>query len=167
MTGSELQIELSVDQAAVAFRRFIDAPPGLVFDAWTQPEHLRHWWGPRGYVLVVCEVDLRVGGSYRLVQRAPDGHDHAFRGRYVEIDRPRRLSRTFVYDRAPEHEALETVTFEPKDSGTLISSESVFASFAARELYARAGMEHGMRDSHHRLDEWLEAIQKQPDRSTQ
>ncbi len=165
MTGSELEIELSMDQATVAFRRFIDAPPGLVFDAWTQPEHLRRWWGPRAFALVVCEIELRVGGSYRLVQRAPDGQDHAFHGRYVEIDRPRRLSRTFVYDGAPEHEALEAVTFEPDGCGTLVSSESVFASFAARDLYARAGMEHGMRESHHRLDEWLETVQKRPDRS--
>ena len=159
MTERKLEITLFVDHPAVAFRRFVEAPPGLVFDAWTLPEHLRHWWGPRGFALVVCETDLRAGGTYRLVQRAPDGQDHAFHGRYLEIDRPRRLSRTFVYDGAPEHEALETVNFKPDGNGTLVSGESVFVSFAARDVYARAGMEFGMRDSHLRLDDWLETMQ--------
>jgi uncharacterized protein YndB with AHSA1/START domain len=166
MTGRELEIWVPADRAVVRFRRFVNAPPDLVFDAWTQPEHLRRWWGPRSYALVVCEVDLRIGGSYRLTQQAPDGQEHTFRGRYIELERPRSLCRTFVYDGAPEHEASETVTFQRRDSGTLVTSESLFASFAARDLYTRAGMENGMRDSHHRLDEWLETIQRQQDRST-
>lgn len=167
MTASELKVALSIDEPAVTFRRFVDAPPSLVFEAWTEPEHLRHWWGPRAFALVVCEIDLRVGGTYRFVQRAPDGQDHGFFGRFIEIDRPRRLRRTFVYEGAPEHEAVETLTFESDGRGTLVSGESVFASFAARDLYARAGMERGMRESHNRLDYWLQTIQRRPDRSAQ
>ena len=68
---------------------------------WTEPEHLRHWWGPRQFELVVCESDPRAGGRYRFVQRAPDGQEHTFHGTYREVDRPRRLVRTFVYAGAP------------------------------------------------------------------
>jgi uncharacterized protein YndB with AHSA1/START domain len=132
---------------------------GLVFEVWTEPEHLRHWWGPRGFALVVCEIDLRIGGHYRIVQRAPRGQDHGFHGEYREIDRPHRLVRTFVYHGAPEHESVETVTFQSEGGGTLVTGKSVFPSFVARDLYTRAGMEFGMRESHQRLDEWLDAIQ--------
>lgn len=92
------------------------------------------------------------------MQRAPDGQDHGSRGEYREIDRPHRLVRTLVYRGAPEHESVETVTLQSEGGGTLVSGKSVFPSFAARDLYARAGMEFGMRESHQRLDEWLDAI---------
>lgn len=69
MTGNGLAIDVAAEEPVVCFRRFVDARPSLAFAVWTEPEHLRHWWGPRGFVLVVCESDLRVGGRYRYVQR--------------------------------------------------------------------------------------------------
>jgi uncharacterized protein YndB with AHSA1/START domain len=164
VTSSELEIELSEDEPVVVFRRLVGAPPSLVFEAWTEPDHLRHWWGPRGFALVVCESDLRVGGQYRFVQRTPDGEEHGFRGQYREVERPHRLVRTFVYEGAPEQESVETVTFERERRGTLVTGESVFPSFAALDLYTRAGMEFGMRESHQRLDGWLETVQNESDR---
>ncbi len=140
------------------FRRFVDAPPDVVFAVWTEPEHLRNWWGPRQFELVVCESDPRAGGRYRFVQRTPDGQEHRFDGVYREVDRPQRLVRTFVYAGAPDDESVETVTFQRDGRGTLITSMSIFPSFAARDVYAQAGMEAGLRESHHRLDAWLEAI---------
>lgn len=163
MTGSELQIELAEDEPVVVFRRFVAAPPGLVFEVWTEPEHLQHWWGPRGFALVVCESDLRVGGAYRFVQRTPDGQEHGFRGEYREIERPDRLVRTFVYEGWPDLESVETITFQSEGRGTLVTGKSMFPSFVARDLYTRAGMEFGMRESHQRLDEWLETVQNESD----
>jgi uncharacterized protein YndB with AHSA1/START domain len=158
VTGRRLAIEVPPGEPAIVFRRFVDAPPDLVFAVWTEPEHLRNWWGPRQLELVVCESDPRAGGRYRFVQRAPDGQEHTFDGVYREVDRPQRLVRTFVYAGAPEDESVETVTFLADGHGTLITSRSVFPSFAARDFYAQAGMEAGLRESHERLDEWLEAI---------
>ncbi len=97
-------------------------------------------------------------------QRAPDGKEHTFHGVYREVDRPHCLVRTFVYAGAPQDESVETVTFQSDGRGTLITSRSVFPSFAAREFYAKAGMEAGLRDSQQRLDEWLEAIHNQTKR---
>jgi uncharacterized protein YndB with AHSA1/START domain len=57
------------DEPIIVFRRTFNAPAQLVFAAWTEPRHLRHWRGPRGFELVACEVDLRVGGGYRFVHR--------------------------------------------------------------------------------------------------
>jgi len=114
--------------------------------------------GPRPFELVVCESDPRAGGRFRFVQRAPDGQEHAFHGVYREVDRPQRLVRTFVYAGPPADESVETLTFQRDGRGTLITSRSVFPSFAAREFYAQGGMEAGLRESHQRLDEWLKAI---------
>ncbi len=161
MTNRRLTIEAPSGEPAVIFRRFVDAPPELVFAVWTEPEHLRNWWGPRQFELVVCESDPRAGGRYRFVQRAPDGQEHTFHGRYLEVDCPHRLVRTFVYAGAPDDESVETVTFLRDGHGTLITSTSVFPSFEAREFYAQGGMEAGLRESHQRLDEWLETIDNQ------
>jgi uncharacterized protein YndB with AHSA1/START domain len=161
VTNRRLAIEVPPGEPTVVFRRFVDAPPGLVFAVWTEPEHLRNWWGPRQFELVVCESDPRAGGRCRFVQRAPDGQEHTFDGVYREVDRPQRLVRTFVYAGTPEDESVETVTFLRDGHGTLITSRSVFPSFAARDFYAQAGVEAGLRESHQRLDEWLETIHNQ------
>jgi uncharacterized protein YndB with AHSA1/START domain len=167
VTNRWLDIEAPPGEPAVVFRRSLDAPPDLVFAVWTEPEHLRNWWGPRQFELVVCESELRPGGRYRFVQRASDGAEHTFHGMYREIDRPHRLVRTFTYAGALHHESVETITFQVNGRGTLITSTSVFPSFAAREFYTQRGMEAGLRESHQRLDAWLEAIHDQPQRRQQ
>ena len=159
MNSTELRISTPIDEPVVRFQRFVNAPPALAFEVWTDPEHLRHWWGPRALTLVVSEVDLRVGGAYRFVSRAPDGQEFAFHGVYREIQPPRHLVSTFVYEGLPDNEVVETVTFEPAQGGTLISSLSVHASLAARDVHVATGMEGGLTESHVRLDELLESMQ--------
>jgi uncharacterized protein YndB with AHSA1/START domain len=162
VSGSRLEFIAPQDEPVIIFRRAFKAPASLVFETWTEPRHLRHWRVPRGFELVVCEVDLRVGGSYRFVHRAPDGSRHAFRGQYREIDRPSRLVSTFTYEAAPETEALDEVTFEDNDGTTLVTGRSTFPSFQARELYAAAGAERGLTQCHERLDELLAAQESRP-----
>ena len=116
MTDRQLAIEVPNGEPAVVFRRFVDAPPDLVFAVWTEPEHLRHWWGPRQFELVVCESDPRAGGRYRFVQRAPDGQEHTFHGVYREVARPHHLVRTFVYAGAPADESVETLAVPARGS---------------------------------------------------
>lgn len=115
-----------------------------------------------GFELVVCDVDLRAGGGYRFVHRAPDGSQHAFRGRYREIERPGRLVSTFTYEAAPETEMLDEVTFEDNGGTTLVTGRTTFPTFGARELYAAAGAERGLAECHERLDERLEALAPPP-----
>jgi uncharacterized protein YndB with AHSA1/START domain len=149
-----LTIEVPPDEPLIVWRRFVQAPPHVVFDAWTRPEHLRNWWGPRWLELLVCEVDLRVGGGYRFVQRAPDGAEHSFHGTYLEIDPPRRLVTTFVYEGGRGHEAVDAIDFEPVTGGTLLHGRSEHDSIDARDAHVEAGMEEGMADALTRLDEW-------------
>jgi uncharacterized protein YndB with AHSA1/START domain len=163
VSGPRLDVIAPHDEPVILFRRVFLAPARLVFSAWTDPAHLRHWRGPRGYELVVCEVDLRVGGGYYFVHRAPDGSQHGFRGRYLEIERPSRLVSTFTYEAAPETEVLDGVTFDDNgDNTTLVTGRTVFPTFEARELYAAAGAERGLAECHERLDELLTALTARP-----
>jgi uncharacterized protein YndB with AHSA1/START domain len=159
MTAARLEITMPPDEPVIAFRRFLRAPPELVFQTWTDPAHLRHWRGPRELELVSCEIDLRVGGGYRYVHKAQDGQEFAFHGEYREIDRPSRLVSTFVYEGSPEDVSVETVTFKPVDGGTLLVSRSVLPSLTVRDRFVQAGAARGLAESHERLDEWLDMLQ--------
>ena len=158
MTGPRLEVTAPDDEPVIVFRRAFRASAALLFRTWTEPEHLRHWWGPRGFELLACEVDLRVGGGYYYVQRAPDGSQYAFRGRYLEISRPSRLVSAFICEQAPGTEARDEVTFEDNGGTTLVTGRTVFPTFGAREFYAAAGAERGLAESHERLDELLAAL---------
>jgi uncharacterized protein YndB with AHSA1/START domain len=157
-----LDVAAPHDEPVILFRRVFRAPARLVFSAWTEPAHLRHWRAPRGFELVVCEVDLRAGGGYYFVHRAPDGSQHAFRGQYLQIERPSRLVSTFTYAAAPGTEMLDEVTFTGSGGTTLVTGRTVFPTFQARELYAAAGAERGLTECHERLDELLTALAARP-----
>src|SRR5712691_7085974 len=95
-TGT-LKVTTPTDREILLTRVF-DAPRSLVFDALTQPELLKRWFGPRGWSLVVCEVDLRVGGSWRFRLRGPDGREMGMSGVYREIVLPERDAHTETFD---------------------------------------------------------------------
>src|ERR1043165_10303824 len=101
-----LTLSLPSDREILLTRVF-DAPRDLVFEAHSKPEHVRRWWGPARYEMVVCEMDFRPGGTWRFVQRGPEGDEHGFHGEYREIVRPERLAYTFEYEGAPGHVSLE------------------------------------------------------------
>jgi uncharacterized protein YndB with AHSA1/START domain len=162
VTSPRLDLIAPDSEPVLIFRRVFQAPPSLVFAAWTEPEHLRQWRVPRGFELVVCDVDLRVGGGFRFVHRAPDGSLHGFRGRYRQIERPGRLVSTFSYEAAPATEMLDEVTFTGNGGTTLVTGRTTFPSFEARELYAAAGAERGLAECHDRLDELLTGLASRP-----
>jgi uncharacterized protein YndB with AHSA1/START domain len=109
------------DPAALRLERTFNAPRQAVFDAWTSAEVLRRWW-PAGsdWETPVAEVDVRVGGSLRLVMRSPDGEEFGGSGEYLEITRPERLVFTWTWDGHEGHEGaqLVEVEFSERDDGT-------------------------------------------------
>lgn len=139
-------------KTTIVMRRVFDAPRRRVFEALTQPEHLRRWWGPRSLEMVVCEVDLRVGGSYRFVQRAPDGQEFGFRGTYREIRAPERLVYSFVFEPMPDAEAEITVTLEEQGGRTTLVETTRHATVEARDAHF-ATMDTGATESLDRLAE--------------
>jgi uncharacterized protein YndB with AHSA1/START domain len=90
-----------------------------VFDAWTQPEHIKRWSAPEGMDVPISDVDLTVGGRFHLQMRNAEGGTHSARGVYQEIDRPSRVVYSWAWDEHPEHgESLITVEFKAVDGGT-------------------------------------------------
>jgi uncharacterized protein YndB with AHSA1/START domain len=101
--------------------RAFRAPPEKVFDAWTSEEVMRRWWhAVHGWETTVAEVDLRVGGTVRVVMRDPEkDEEYGGGGRYIEIDRPRRLAFTWLWDNMSTSGLIE-LEFEEQDGATLV-----------------------------------------------
>jgi|SRR5262245_23362217 len=101
------------DPNVLRLERTFDAPADAVFDAWTSPEVLRRWW-PAGadWDTPVAEVDVRVGGSLRLVMRSPGGERFGGTGEYVEVIRPERLAFTWTWDGHDGHEGTQLIEVE-------------------------------------------------------
>jgi len=145
-------IERKSERELVVTRTF-NGPARIVFEAWTKPELMKLWWAPKsaGVPLLSCEMDVRVGGRYRL----EFGHDAAtsmaFFGKYIEVTPPSRL--VWTNDES-EDAAVTTVTFEEKEGRTLLVLHELYPSKEALDE-AIAGMEDGMPEQFEQLDELL------------
>jgi uncharacterized protein YndB with AHSA1/START domain len=137
----------------ILITRVFDAPAELVFDAWTNPDIVTRWWaGDRGEV-TDAQVDLRIGGRWRWVMTANGGFEVAFSGEYRQIDRPRRLVRTEVFEPVPEAEALSTTTFDESHGVTTMKILARYPSKAYRDAAIESGMEGGLQTSLDQLEE--------------
>jgi uncharacterized protein YndB with AHSA1/START domain len=131
-----------------------------VYRALTEPEYIRRWFGPQRLEVTLCEADLRVGGTWRVIQCAPDGTEFAFHGEFLELDPPRKRVGTFVWEGAPDHVATETFVCEPAEGGTMVTTTMVHDSVEARDMHVANGMEGGIIESHLRVDELLASEQR-------
>jgi uncharacterized protein YndB with AHSA1/START domain len=129
------------DVTTLRVERTLDAPAEDVFDAWTNPEVLRRWWGIEPSDRVpVAEVDVRVGGAYKLAMERPDGTVHAVQGRYREVSRPERLVYTWAWveeDGSTGPVSIVTVHFRGAGARTTVVIEhSELPSAESRERHA-------------------------------
>ena len=147
-------------ERTVTMTRIFDASPVAVFEAMTQPELLRKWYGPPGMEVIVCESDLRVGGAYRIVQRAPGGTEFGFRGVHRELDRPSRRVYTWGFELMPDKEAIVTETFEGRAGKTFFTATLLFPSVEDRDGYLSFGATKGGEESMDRLEAFL-ALEEQ------
>jgi uncharacterized protein YndB with AHSA1/START domain len=154
-TGT-LQVTTPTEREIVLTRVF-DAPRRLVFDAFTKPELLKRWFGPRGWSLVVCEVDLKVGGKWRFVLRGPDGKDMGMSGVYREIMAPDRSVHTESFDDFPGESLVTTVLVEDRGRTTLTATV-LYPSQEVRDAVIKSGMEHGAAETYDKLAEYLASI---------
>jgi len=140
----------------IVLTRAFDAPRELVFDAFTRPELLRRWFGARGWNLVVCEVELRVGGAWRFVSRGPDGSDMGHGGVYREVVPHQRLVYTEVFDnQSYAGESLITHRFVEHDGTTTLTTTVRYPSREARDIVLRYPMRRGVAEGYRRLDALL------------
>ena len=141
----------------IAIARDFHAPRQLVFDAFTQPELVRRWLlGPEGWTMPVCEIDLRVGGTYRYVWHKEGVKDMGMGGVFREIVAPARLVATEKFDDAwYPGGALNTTVFVEAGAITATAITVRYESKEARDTALRSGMEHGMAAGYNRLEKLL------------
>lgn len=134
--------------------RVFDAPRHLVYEAMTRPELVKRWFGPHGWSLAVCEIDLRVGGTWRYVLEGPDGRSMGMGGEYREIVPGERTVHTESFDDYPGDSVVTTVLTE-HDGRTTLTGTVLSESQEVRDAVIASGMEHGAAETYDRLAELL------------
>jgi uncharacterized protein YndB with AHSA1/START domain len=155
----DAMIDRDVDTAdrEMVITRLIAAPPELVFEAWTTPEHLATWWGPNGFTTTTSAFDMRPGGVWRFVMHGPDGRDYENRITFDEIVRPERI----VYRHGGGEDVKPvtfntTVTFTPEDGKTRVTLRAVFPTAAERDrVVEEYGAVEGGKQTLARLDQYV------------
>jgi uncharacterized protein YndB with AHSA1/START domain len=158
-----LQVTTPSDRE-IAMTRVFDAPRALVFEALTTPELVQRWLlGPPGWTMPHCQIDLKVGGTYRYVWRNDEkGKEFGTGGVFREIHPPARLVHTERMDGAPG-EALNTVTLVEQDGRTTLTQTMLFDSRENRDATLQSGMEKGVAISYDRLAELLASAEVRKD----
>lgn len=145
----------------VRMTRLFAAPPSLVYEVMTRPEHVRRWWGQlgEGYSVPICEIDLRVGGKWRFVNRHPQG-EAEFYGEYRELSPPDRMVHTEIF--APFPDVVSVVHTELRAEGdkTRLVATVRYPSQAVRDMVVSTGMEGGAAKSYDMLDVLVASLQR-------
>ena len=162
-THATLDLRNATSAKQLVLQRTIKASPERVFDAFTDPEQLKQWWWPNGFSCPAAEVDLRVGGAYRLAMEWPGAipadqqFSHHMGGEYYEIDRPRRLvmsGRAFNNEQGELFATLIEATFEARDGGTALTiRQSYFDPMPPAE--AMGGAQQGWSEQLDKLERLL------------
>jgi uncharacterized protein YndB with AHSA1/START domain len=136
-------------------RREFAAPRELVWRAWTEPDRLVRWFGPKGFQSTVEALDLRPGGRFRIVMRSDEGKLYPMAGVYREIVPPVRLVYSETSEGLPGGEALVTITFVEREGRTRMTMHTEFATEADRDAAIALGVEGGWRETLERLETLL------------
>jgi uncharacterized protein YndB with AHSA1/START domain len=137
----------------ILLTRIFDAPRAAVFEAWTKPEHVKHWWDPSGVPLYACEIDLRPNGAFRWVNRA-HGEEHSFAGTYREIAAPERLVFTVkIFPSRPD--PLATLLFSEEGNKTKLTMRIECNSIEDRDALLQMRMDVGTGRTLQNLAEYL------------
>ena len=156
-TKHETEIAAAKEVPTITITREFDAPRELVFRAWTDPDLLVKWLGPKASRLRVTQWDCRTGGSWAYVDGREGDPDYAaFYGSFHEVREPSRLVQTYTWAGAPDGVSLETLVLEELPGGRTRSViTSVVESFEIRDMMLSSGMDTGVIEGYEKLDELL------------
>ncbi|HEV8390114.1 MAG TPA: SRPBCC domain-containing protein [Dongiaceae bacterium] len=152
----------SVADRTFVITRHYEAPSRLLFTAWSKPEHLMKWFGPKGWPVTMCEVDFREGGRFRMAMTGPSGkQDTPFGGQYLEILPNRKI----VYDNAFETpgspKMITTISFDEAGGRTTLVASTLFESIAMKKEYLGMGFEQGFGSGLDQLGDLAAAMRAQ------
>lgn len=156
---SATQITAAPGIPQIVITREFNAPRDLVFRAYTDPELLVQWLGPRDLTMAIDIYDVRGGGRWRYIHTDAEGNEYGFHGVFHETPTPDGIVQTFEFEGLPGHVKLDTTTMEQRDGRTLVRTVSAFQSVEDRDGMVASGMERGVRDSDERLAELLTTLQ--------
>jgi uncharacterized protein YndB with AHSA1/START domain len=155
-THPETTIEADPNLPTIHIVREFDAPPAKVYRAYTEPELVARWLGPRDSEMRIDEWEVRRGGSYRYAALAGGEVVASFYGSFHEARPGERIVQTFTWEGEPDGVALETVTFTDLGDGrTRVDTLSVVDTMETRDAIVRSGMDTGVIEGYEKLDELL------------
>lgn len=157
MTKTQITAEPGMPQVIIT--REFDAPPGLVLRAYTDPELLVQWLGPRDLTMTIDRYDARDGGTWRYVHKDAQGTEYGFHGVFHGTPSAGGIVQTFEYEGEPGRVVLDSTTLRQREGRTVVRTVSSFQSVEDRDGMIADGMERGVRDSGERLEELLAKLQ--------
>jgi len=151
----------TISDTEIRITRLLNAPRALVFEVMSRPEHVRQWWGQlgEGYSVPICEIDLRVGGRWRFVNKHPKG-EAEFYGEYREIVAPERIVFTEIFAQYPDVVSVVTTTLTEDGGKTRMTAVVRYPTKEVRDMVLSTGMEHGAALSYDRMETLLETLQR-------
>lgn len=153
----------------LVLQRYVDVPPALVWMAWTEPEHVKHWFTPAPWTTIDCEIDLRPGGIFRTVMRSPEGEEHPNFGCYLEIVPERKLVWTdalevgFRPSRRTAHLGFRftaAIRFEPHGAGTNYTALVMHGDEESKQKHDRMGFFDGWGSATDQLAKYAKTLQR-------
>lgn len=154
MNDSRINSQSTSDRE-IAITRVFNAPRDLVFKVWTDPKHIAHWWGPKGFTNTIEKMDVRPGGVWQFVMHGPDGVNYPNKVVYLEVKKPERL----VYNHGEEGKPnffQVTVTFEDQGNKTKLSMQMLFSTAEERnDVAEKYGAVEGLKQNMDRLADYL------------
>lgn len=157
-SNNQTKVTAEPGKQELRITREFDAPRDLVFKAYTDPDLVIQWLGPKDLAMRIEKYDCRTGGSYRYIHSDKNGNDYAFNGAVHEVTVPERVIQIFEFEGMPErgHVSLDSAFFEElPNNRTKVTIHSVFRSVSDRDGLVQSGMEKGLSEGFSRLDDLL------------
>jgi uncharacterized protein YndB with AHSA1/START domain len=151
-TSGTAKVTLPADDQILIEREFA-APAHLVWRSVTEPELVRRWWHAGRGEMTRCEIDLRVGGTWRYAMRPEGGEEFAFYGEFLELVPDEKVVQTETFEPFPDNPSTNTMTLTERDGVTVLRTLVHHDSAEARDMHVNSGMEAGMQDAFDRLEQ--------------
>jgi len=136
--------------------RLLSAPRELVFEVWTNPDHIKNWWGPNGFTSTIHKMDVNAGGEWEFILHGPDGTDYKNKCVFIEVKSPERI----VYDHISGPKFRSEITFDALGMKTLLTMRMLFDSAEELEKTIKTfGADEGLKQNIERLKTYLEGVE--------